>query len=149
MEKTTRHFSTEELTKGIIHTGDFKRYIQNHADSMTELSLTEHLEKLLNEKGMKRSDVILKANLDRTFGYQIFDGRKSPSRDKVLQLAFGFGLDYPETCELLRIARKPALYSRLKREAVIIYCIGHHMSVMETQYMLMEAGLSLLGAEKD
>ena len=149
MDKPNKRFSTDELTNGILRTRDFKRYLNNHADSLQEQTLQDHLERLLQEKGMKRADVIQRANLDRAFGYQIFDGRKSPSRDKVIQLAFGFGLNYEETCELLRVARKTALYARIKREAILIYAIGHNLSVMETQYMLMEAELPPLGQEKD
>ena len=149
MDKPNKRFSTDELTNGILRTRDFKRYLNNHADSLQEQTLQDHLERLLQKKGMKRADVIQRANLDRAFGYQIFDGRKSPSRDKVIQLAFGFGLNYKETRELLRVARKTALYARIKREAILIYAIGHNLSVMETQYMLMEAELTLLGQEKD
>lgn len=149
MDKPNKRFSTDELTNGILRTRDFKRYLNNHADSLQEQTLQDHLERLLQKKGMKRADVIQRANLDRAFGYQIFDGRKSPSRDKVIQLAFGFGLNYEETRELLRVARKTALYARIKREAILIYAIGHNLSVMETQYMLMEAELPPLGQEKD
>lgn len=149
MEKNGRRFSTDELTNGILRTKNFKRYLNNHADSLRELSLVEHLEHLLREKNLKRADVIQRANLDRAFGYQIFDGSKSPSRDKLLQLAIGFGLTYEETCELLRVARKTELYARLKREAILIYALGHGLSLMETQYMLIEAELMPLGQEKD
>ncbi len=94
MDKTKKRFTTDELTNGILRTRDFKRYLNTHAEALQEVSLREHLEQLLREKGLKRAEVIQRANLDRVFGYQIFDGRKSPSRDKVLQLAIGFGLDY-------------------------------------------------------
>lgn len=94
MDKTNKRFSTDELTNGILRTRDFKRYLNSHAEALQEFSLREYLEQLLREKGLKRAEVIQRANLDRVFGYQIFDGRKSPSRDKVLQLAIGFGLNY-------------------------------------------------------
>lgn len=149
MDKKDRQFSTDELTSGILHTKDFKRYLNNHADSLREVPLQSYLENLLAVKQLKRSDVIRRAGIDRAFGYQIFEGSRSPSRDKVLQLAIGFGLNYEETSELLRVARKTALYARLKREAILIYAIGHGLSMMETQYMLMEAELPLLGQEKD
>ena len=149
MDKPEKTFSTGEMTSGILKTKDFKRYMANHASSMGQVDLPEYLERLLREKDMKRAEVIRRADLDRAFGYQIFDGSKSPSRDKVLQIAIGFRLNYDETCELLRVARKPALYARLKREAVLIYAIGHGLSIMETQYMLMEAELTPLGQEKD
>lgn len=149
MEKKERGFSTDDLTNGILRTKDFKRYLNNHADSLREITLQAYLEQLLEKKQMKRSEVIGRAGIDRAFGYQIFEGTRSPSRDKVLQLAIGFGLNYEETGELLRVARKTALYARLKREAILIYAIGHGLSIMETQYMLMEAGLTLLGQEKE
>lgn len=94
MDKPNKRFSTDELTNGILRTRDFKRYLNSHAEALQEFSLREYLEQLLREKGLKRAEVIQRANLDRVFGYQIFDGRKSPSRDKVLQLAIGFGLNY-------------------------------------------------------
>jgi len=149
MNNPSKPFTTDELTNGLLRTKDFKRYISNHTDSLQTTTLAAHLQLLLEQKGLKRADVIRRGDIDRTFGYQIFDGTRTPSRDKILQLAFGFGLDYDQTCELLCIARKTALYPRLRREAIIIYAIGHGLSVTETQYMLIEAGLTPLGQEKE
>ena len=38
-------------------------------------SLAEYLQKLLEEKGLKRSDVVKAAGINETFGYQIFTGK--------------------------------------------------------------------------
>lgn len=49
-----------------------------------------------------KKDVIKDAGLDTTYGYQIFDGRKKPRRDKLLQLAFGFPLTIEDINTLFR-----------------------------------------------
>lgn len=148
MEKE-RRFTTGELMNGIIHTKDFDRYMRAHAGSLELMPLTEHLAKLLEEKQLTRAEVIRNGGIDRSFGYQVFNGTRKPARDTVLQLAIGFGLDYAGTAELLRIARKSELYVRLRRDAIIIYSVSHGLSIYETQYMLLSEGLTELGEKAD
>ncbi len=63
----------------------------------------------------------------------------------MLQLAFGFGLDVDSTQKLLKIACQSQLYPKLKRDAAVIYCLSHRLGSIETQTMLHELGLRLLG----
>ena len=89
--------------------------------------------------------IIISAQIDRTYGHQLFNGTRKPSRDKVLQLAIAMKLSLNETQHLLQAAGKSALYPRLKRDAVVIYCLKNELDMMETQEILSKAGLSLLG----
>lgn len=89
--------------------------------------------------------MIQRANIERGYGHQIFRGIREPSRDKVLQLAFGFGLNVPEAQRLLRAAEKSPLYPRLKRDAAILFCINRGESLVQMQLLLSELGLSPLG----
>ncbi|NLI52875.1 MAG: helix-turn-helix domain-containing protein [Clostridiales bacterium] len=107
----------------------------------------EYLRQLCQSRGEIAEHVIERAGLDRAYGHQLFGGRRKPSRDKVIQLAFGFGLNVEETQQLLKIAREPFLYPRLKRDAVIIYCITQNMGVTETQSLLVDFGLQPLFGE--
>jgi hypothetical protein len=92
--------------------------------------------------------VIKLASIERTYGHQLFNGTRKPSRDKVIQLAFGFGLDVDETQELLKIAQKSLLYPKIKRDAVILYCLNNHKSIIQTQSVLETLGVILLGGEE-
>ena len=47
--------------------------------------------------------------MPRNYAYQLFNGTRKPSRDKVIQLAFGFGLSVDDTQELLKVARQAPL----------------------------------------
>ena len=80
-------------------------YFTEEIDELEFASLTEYLELLLNEKGLRKSDVIKRSNIDKNYAYQIFNGNKThPSRDKMIALAIGMGLNVLETRKLLKIA---------------------------------------------
>ena len=95
---------------------------------------------LLIKYDVKKADVIKKAALTPVYGYQIFDGKREPKRDKIIQLAFGFGLSLEETQKLLRSAGYGELYPKVKRDVVFIYAINNKMSIEEVEKILFKAG---------
>ena len=90
--------------------------------------------------GKAKRDIIKDAWLDTTYGYQIFDGKKKPRRDKILQLAFGFPLSVEDTNILLRAGGMNSLYIRSKRDAICMYCLQQHTTSDECNEMLYKAG---------
>ena len=81
---------TEELLNELLDAPSIEGYIKEH--DFTAPSLSEYLKQLLEEKGLERSRVVRMADLNETFGYQIFTGARHPSRNKVLQIAFAMAL---------------------------------------------------------
>ncbi len=105
----------------------------------------EYITDICKTEGKVPEQVILQASIERTYGHQLFNGTRKPSRDKVIQLAFGLELNVEDTQKLLRIAGKSALYPKIKRDATIIFCLVNHKNVDETQSVLHSLGLTLLG----
>ena len=103
---------------------------------------------LSKQRGIAPQRIIEKANIENSFGHQLFKGTRRASRDTVLLLAFGFEADLELAQELLRNARMAQLYPRVKRDAALIYCFSHHMSAIEAQALLQELALPLLGGNK-
>lgn len=113
---------TEDLLAELLLSRDPQEFIEKY--DITSHSLSEYLQALLEEKGLRRIDVIRSADLNETFGYQIFMGQRKPSRNKILQIAFAMGCTLKETNRLLqiggrtrstaRIAAMPSSYSALK-----------------------------------
>ena len=137
--------STNDLLKQIVGSKNFWDVLDGNKDTFEERSISEYLRKLCEERGMVSEQVIKKAQIDRTYGHQIFNGTRIPSRDKLIQLAFGFGLSLDETQKLLKSAGKSVLYPKFKRDAAIIFGISHHMDMMEMQYLLTSIEVPLLG----
>ena len=112
---------------------------------MQPLDFCATLALFCEQRGLIPERVILRSQIDRTYGHQLFNGTRKPSRDKILQLAIGMKLSLEETQQLLQAAGKSPLYPRLKREAVLIYCLNRGLDMMETQSLLGEKELTLLG----
>ena len=67
-----------------------------------------------------------------------------PYKDKVIQLSLGLGLDLRMTNNLLSFSNYGMLYPKVKRDALLIYCIENKKSVYETNECMMEYKLELL-----
>lgn len=140
--------STDDLMKTLSNSPDAKQFIKDNGSELLDCTLSEYLEHLLNSKNMKKSDVIRLTNLDRTYAYQIFNGSRNTNRDKLLQLAFGFGLSVDETQALLKVAREPLLYPRVERDVFILAALYNKNTLFECNQILLENNLKLLDSPK-
>lgn len=61
---------TEELLNELLDAPNIDGYIREH--DFAAPSLSDYLKQLLQEKGLERSRVVRMADLNETFGYQIF-----------------------------------------------------------------------------
>lgn len=137
-------YSTDELLKILQNAQSYPDDVLQEYVEPVSLSISHALLKLLADKHLSRSDSIRASGLDRVYAYQILDGQKNPSRDKVLCLARGMGATYEEVQLLLKQTAYPLLYPRHKRDSVLIYGFSHNLSVMEINELLYDLKLTLL-----
>lgn len=142
---TDRAPSTEELAHEIKSESDIEDYLEKNRKYMLAHSLPEHLNMLLFQKGISRADVVRGSLLDRIYVYQIFSGKKVPSRDKLIAIAFGMGLSDEETQKMLKLSGNRELYARDERDAVILFALHRKMPISETNELLFDHGLTVLG----
>ena len=141
------HISTRELWAKLFKAPSLRSFFDEH--SGVELpAFSDYIEQLADERDEKRDAVITRAGLERSFGYRLFNGTRKPSRDTVLQLAFGLGLDCDAAQQLLKVAGASALHPKVKRDAVIAYCLHNRRKLMDAQELLYEYGLPLLGGAR-
>lgn len=139
---------TSDFLRRLIKTSDLEGFIQRHEGEMEPPEFHVFLNDLCAASGQVPEHVISRAGIERTYGHQLFNGTRNPSRDKVIQLAFGLELDVDATQKLLQIAQFSPLYPKLKRDAAILYCLEHHLDILELQSLLQTLGLTLLGKRK-
>ncbi len=144
-EEMSSTITTGSLLQRIMKTTSLSQFFEQNKQHLKETDLASYLNALCREQGLSVSQVIGNAQIERSYGYQIFRGLRTPSRDKLLQLAMSMGLTIEQTQRLLRVGGQSALYPRLKRDAAILYCIRRGYSVLDTQDVLDQYGLSLLG----
>lgn len=129
---------TEELLAELLASPSIEGFLGENA--INEVTLSEYLQQLLDKKGLKRAEVIRKANLNATFGYQVFTGARGAGRDTILQLVFAMELTLREANRLLQAAGVNGLYCKNRRDGIIIFCIEHSCSLQETDEELYRFG---------
>ncbi|MCL2603359.1 MAG: hypothetical protein FWD90_02650 [Defluviitaleaceae bacterium] len=140
---------TDTLLRRLFKTSSLNRFVENLEKSGQDAPPFHiYIKQLCDEKETPAEQVIKKAGIERTHGHKFFNGTRNPSRDKVLQLAFGFGLDCAGAQKLLTLAKRGALYPKIKRDAVIIYALERELDITTLQEKLHNLQLPLLGAEK-
>ena len=141
--------TTGNLLKRIFKTKSLSTYLKENEEHLHPEDFCTCLKELCRKKNLIAERVIEKGEIERTYGHQLFNGTRRPSRDKVLQLAFGLEATVEETQKMLRAAGKSALYPRLKRDAVILYCLKNRIPFLETQDILESYGLTIIGGTGD
>ena len=129
---------TEELLDELLEAPSIDGFLEGH--ECVSRTLASYLNELLEAKRLKRSQVVRMANLNETFGYQIFTGARNPSRDKVLQIAFARALTLRETNRALEAAGVSSLYSKDRRDAIIIFCLDRGCSLQKVNEELYRFG---------
>lgn len=137
--------SISTIFRKLFKSPDVKTFLDISGDEVWVPPFHVYISTLCKQRHLVPEHIIKRAAIERTYGHQLFNGRRKPSRDKVIQLAFGFEMDIEETQTLLQIAQKSVLYPKIKRDTVILHCIEKRMNIYEAQSTLQEFDLMLLG----
>ena len=130
MNKLMKAESLDDVLKG-IYTDSFEK----------------HLQKLINKKGLKNSEVYAAANINKQYFSKLLKGQVKPSKEKVLALAVGLRLNMDEAVDFLKIAGY-AISPISQTDAVVKYFIEHEQySVIMIDMVLFDYGLAPLSKE--
>lgn len=136
---------TSKIVEQLTLCADFKSFYSENKQYMVSTSLSELLEKLLEEKGLQKSHIIKKSELAEIYGYQIFSGVRIPERKKLLCIAIAMQLNLEEVQILLKSAAYSPLYVKIPFDSIIIFGICKKLSVVEINELLYDYGLETLG----
>ena len=139
------HISTNSLIRRIMKADQLNIYLEQNAQYMKPEDFCACLQRLCKARGDVPERVILRSQIERSYGHQLFNGTRRPSREKVIQLAFGLSLAVEEAQDLLQAAGKGLLNPRVPRDAAIIFCLHQRLSLIDAQDVLSTNGLTPLG----
>lgn len=125
---------TDDLLERLLRSSDPIQFADKY--HITERTLPEYLQQLLEAKGLRRPDVIREAQIGETYGYYIFTGQRHPTRDFVIRIALAMRCSLLETNRLLQAAGLNELYCKNRRDVIIIYGIDHGFSLQRIDEQL-------------
>lgn len=85
------------------------------------------INKYIVEKNMLHKDIIRALNVERSYGYQLLNGKRTPTRNQIVRIALILKLNFDQVQRLLKTAKKDVLYPRNMTDAKIIYALEHDM----------------------
>lgn len=124
----------------IDHRDKLSQYIDDLAVSSPERTFAEYYKSLDAVTRRSNTELIRRSGIERSYFYQLMDGRRQPGRDKVILLGIAAGLRLREVQRCLEIAGLGILYSRRRRDAILIFCIENQLPVEDTIELLEEFG---------
>lgn len=137
-EETTNRLI--DILANIDNKSDGVKFIKEHSSDKVD-SFTAYLNKCLADKKLIVSEVVKKSGISTNYVYQIINGKKNPSRDKIIALCIAASMSFKETNRSLALGGYVPLYPKDKRDAYIGICINTGMkSVLDVNIFLEENG---------
>ena len=133
--------STANLMEELLQTRRVEDYLQQNEVQLLDVTLSQELEKLLQNTQLSKSEIAIHSGLSRVYVYQVFAGQKVPSRDSLLRICFALSLDIGQITELLKHTGYPVLYPRDRRDSVILFAASRHKTLLELEEMLEQQQL--------
>ena len=132
--------STQELLDALSGAANLEQFLEENRDQFDPRHLSEFLQQYMQEKGIKRGEVIRASQLNEVYAYQILNGTKKPTRDKVLCLLLAIGVTEEQTQTLLKVCGYPQLYAKDQRDCVLLYALEQQWTVLQTNIELESRG---------
>lgn len=130
---------TDDLLKQLkLANASYNEYICKNEDCFIDNDFSQFWKKILTESGLKKIDIINKADIGYTFFYDILKGKKHPSRDTLVRIFIALHLDIDYCQDALRLYEWAALYPKIKRDSILIYALTHNYSLQQTEKLLEE-----------
>lgn len=136
--------STGDLTSELMSAASIDSYIKDNQTFFFAQSISELLLELYRKSAISKAALARKSGMSEVYLHQIFAGRRTPSRDRLLCLCIGLGATLEETQRILMQASYAQLYPKIKRDAIISYGIVHGMPLQEINDKLFAENEAIL-----
>lgn len=103
-------------------------------------TLPEWTKERLAWTGEAKADVIRRSGLNQTFAYQIMQGKRTGSRDKLIRLAFGWRLGPDDASRMIELGGSDALDPTSRRDTIIAWSLANGLDVHKANDALWHCG---------
>lgn len=144
MHMTKKSATTEVLQNKLLQSETLDDFIEQHQKEIKGESFKDYLYALIEDLEIKTSDLFQLAHMSDSYGYQLLNGKRQPSRDKVIQLSIGLSLTLAQTNRLLKLSGKSELYVKDERDAIFMFALNKKWSLYDVEDLLASRNLDCL-----
>lgn len=136
--------NTDTLQKRFAEEDDLDAFLKENLDYFSDDELYKVLISILDKSGHKMKELLDYVYMESSYVYQIFRGKRLPSRNKLLQILLFFKLPIKEINRILKVGDHSPLYIKNIRDVVIIHGINKSMDLDEINMLLEEKNMENL-----
>ncbi len=135
-KKTTGEL--HKILKNIKNGQELVNYINNELPPQDSMTFHAYYSFYLEQHNLEKAKVIQISGISRTYAYQILQGEKNPSRDKILALTLAAGMDLANINHCLKLAGMNELYEKVRKDAIILFALNKNLDIMDINELLFE-----------
>lgn len=107
-------------------------------DSFQNTTACETLCCLFQKSRLSKATLAKRSGMSEVYLHQVFSGRRTPSRSRLICLCFGLKATIDETQSMLKQCGYAELYPKNKRDAITLYGFLHNKSLFDANDMLYD-----------
>lgn len=115
--------NTDDLQQELMEAHDLDQFLSDNEENFINNSVCELLSLLFRKRNISKATLAKQSGMSEVYLHQVFAGRRNPSRSRLLCLCFGLQTTVEETQELLKQYGFARLYTKNRRDAIILYGI--------------------------
>lgn len=135
---------TQLLLNEIKETSSIYEFLENNSSNLLDRPMGDYLDTLLKKYKMTKNRLQCEAGLSRQYLYEVYNGSKKMSRNKILNIIFALHTDLDEAQNLLKYSGNSQLYPKDMKDSILIFCIQKKMSLTEVNDILYELAIDTL-----
>ena len=136
--------STDQLQQVLMSSNNLDRFLSENNENFRDTPLQLTLQRLYTTTGLSKAALAKQSGISEVYLHQLFSGCRFPSRNRLLCVCFGLGASVEDAQGLLRQARHAPLYTRDRRDAIILYGLSHSMTLFQINDKLFTEKLDTL-----
>lgn len=123
--------NTDDLRQELMDTPNLSQYLQDNEESFDNSNISAMLNALFQKRSISKAALARLSGMSEVYLHQVFNGRRNPSRSRLLCICFGLGATAEETQELLKHCGHAQLYPRNRRDAIILFGLANGLDLFE------------------
>lgn len=135
--------TTQELLE-VLNRVDSDPQLETYLDTLSEeryvRPFNEYFTSLPEVQALKRTELLQRSGIERTYFYQLMRGERRPGRNKAIALCLAAELSLPAVQRVLEICEHGILYSKNRRDAILIFCVNRTLPVTDADELLDRFG---------
>lgn len=132
--------NTNDLQEALMDAPDLNRFLDENRENFNNTSVADSLNQMILKQRISKSALARQSGMSEVYLHQVFSGRRTPSRTRLLCMCFGLQATVEEAQVLLKQCGYAPLYPKNRRDAILLYGLIHKETLFQINDTLFDEG---------